>query len=68
MSKIIRSWDSCPTIMSVNDASILLDISKRTIRRLCAQGDIPASKFGKHWRIEKDALKSKFPSVFNESK
>jgi excisionase family DNA binding protein len=65
MSKIIRSWDDCPVVMSVNDVSILLDISKRTVRRLCAQGDIPANKIGKDWRIEKEALKGKFPHTLS---
>lgn len=43
-------WIDVPTAASI------LDMSNRTVRHLCAKGELPARKFGRAWRIERGAV------------
>jgi len=42
--------------IGVTSAARVLDMSKRTVRHLCAEGELPAQKFGRAWRIRRNAV------------
>jgi len=42
--------------LNVNEASRQLKIHPETVKRLCRQGDLPASKIHNTWLIKKDIL------------
>jgi len=42
--------------IGVTNAATILDMSKRTVRHLCAEGELPAEKFGRAWRIRRGAV------------
>ena len=49
--------DDMPPLMSVGQtASILNDMSERTVRLLCETGRIYAVKVGSQWRVNRDDL------------
>ena len=49
--------DDMPPLMSVGQtASILNDMSERTVRMLCKTGVIYAVKVGRQWRVNRDDL------------
>src|SRR5262245_10555543 len=47
-----------PPLMTVAEAARFLNVSARTIRALCASGQLPARKVGEQWRIEPQVLES----------
>ena len=42
--------------IDVQTAARILDMPDRTVRHHCAVGELPAQKFGRAWRIRKDAV------------
>lgn len=42
--------------IGVTKAAKILDMSKRTVRHLCTEGELPAEKFGRAWRIRRGAV------------
>jgi excisionase family DNA binding protein len=51
-------WNHLPLLMSLEEASILLQITPEALRRLCKAGKIPAAQFGKLWRISRDVIRA----------
>ena len=46
-----------PPYMTAKQVAVLLDVSAPTVRRMAANGEIPARKIGKKlWRFPKDEL------------
>ena len=45
-----------PLLLDVNDAARILNVSKSTILRMCAGGELKAVKVRSSWRINRDAL------------
>jgi len=43
-------------VLSVREASEYLNISKNTLYKLIQEGEIPARKFGRQWRISQAIL------------
>jgi excisionase family DNA binding protein len=43
-------------IMTVEEVARYLSLHELTIRRLAREGDIPAFKIGRQWRVKKDLL------------
>ena len=54
------TWNDVPTLIDLEQASILLGLSIESVRRYCVMGDIPAIQIGKQWRIDKQKLMQKF--------
>lgn len=48
--------DTHPPMLSVKQAEDVLNVSGRTITRMCEQGKIKAVKVNSLWRINRDAL------------
>ena len=43
-------------VLGIDDAALMLDIPKITLRRLAADGRIPARKVGREWRFGRQAI------------
>lgn len=43
-------------ILTVKEAAALLKTSRQQIRRMIQNGELPAVKIGREWRISKNAL------------
>lgn len=43
-------------LLTIKEVAEFLNLSEKTIRRLIHKGELPASKVGGQWRIDKDAL------------
>lgn len=48
--------DSLPPMLSVEQSKDVLNVSARTISRMCEQGKLKAVKVNSLWRINRDAL------------
>lgn len=53
----ITNWDDVPVIIDVRYAMALLGLSRTTVLKLLQNGDIPAVKFRRQWRIDKENLR-----------
>jgi len=61
---IMPIWDN---YFSVIEASRRLKIHPETVKRLCRQGDLPATKIHNTWLINKDILDN-FAGTYNPSR
>jgi len=43
-------------VLTIEDLSAYLKISKSTLYKLVREGKIPSQKVGRHWRFHKDAI------------
>jgi excisionase family DNA binding protein len=43
-------------ILTIDDLSEYLKVSKSTLYKLAQEGILPGSKVGKHWRFHKDTV------------
>lgn len=43
-------------ILNMQDTAEILNVSEAVISRLFRNGDIPAQKVGREWRVPKDAI------------
>lgn len=60
LKKHFSTWGDVPTLIDLEQASVLLGLSIESVRRYCVTGDIPAVQIGKQWRIDKQSLMKKF--------
>lgn len=44
------------TVMTIDDLSSYLKVSKSTLYRLAQRGKVPGQKVGRHWRFHKEAV------------
>lgn len=44
------------SVLTIDELSEYLKISKSTLYKLAQEGSIPSQKVGKHWRFPKDAI------------
>lgn len=59
-TKEYHSWDELPLLLDIEMACIVLRISEDSVRQMCRNGDLPAIRIGKQWRIDKEKLREKF--------
>lgn len=45
-----------PAIMTIAEVSEYLGLHELTVRRLAREGQLPALKLGRQWRVKKDLL------------
>ncbi|CAG0955412.1 Putative DNA-binding proteinA [Methanosarcinales archaeon] len=43
-------------VLTIEDLSVYLKISKSTLYKLVREGKIPCQKVGRHWRFSKEAI------------
>ena len=63
MSKKIiyyKDFAAMPAILTPEECANILGISYEQVRKLCRTGALPATKFGKLWRVQKEALQALF--------
>lgn len=48
--------DNQNNVLTIEDLSAYLKISKSTLYKLAQKGKIPGQKIGKHWRFRKDII------------
>ena len=56
MENMCLSWDEAPIVLTPKQAGMLLGLSVGVIRKLCIAKEIPAAKFGRLWKIDKQKL------------
>jgi len=49
--------ESCPEILTLQEAAELLQISERTLQRLVSKSEVPGVQVGGQWRFDRDQLK-----------
>ena len=54
----LKSHHRIPALLDTRQAASLLNVSERTVTRLCSRGKIRARRVGRLWRINRDALLS----------
>jgi excisionase family DNA binding protein len=52
-------------LLTLQEAAVLLQVSKRTLERLISRKELPAFKVGRQWRIQESEL-TKFIQSLNE--
>lgn len=45
-------------VMTIDDLSIYLKLSKSTLYKLVQEGKVPGQKIGKHWRFHREIVDS----------
>ena len=55
--KDLNSWGQLPLALNVRQAAALLNVTERTITRLCVAGQLPAARVGRAWRLDRDELR-----------
>ena len=48
--------DISDSIMTINELSTYLKVSKSTLYKLAQEKRLPGQKVGRHWRFHKDAI------------
>ncbi len=43
-------------VLTIDDLSVYLKISKSTLYKLVREGKVPCQKVGRHWRFHKEAI------------
>lgn len=52
----LKPLHQMPALLDSKQAARLLNVSERTVTRLCNRGKIRARRVGRLWRINRDAL------------
>lgn len=47
-----------PTILTLQQAAEMLQISERTLQRIVKKGDVPGTQIGGQWRFDRDQLRA----------
>jgi len=45
-----------PEVMTIDDLSTYLQVSKSSLYKLAQEGKVPGQKVGKHWRFRRDTI------------
>jgi len=48
-------------LLTVKEASAILRVSDQTVRRMIADGQIPARKVGRAWRMKRESVERLLP-------
>jgi excisionase family DNA binding protein len=56
------------TVMTIDDLAVYLKLSTSTLYKLCAEGKVPGTKVGRHWRFRKDIIDNWLGEVPRPSK
>jgi excisionase family DNA binding protein len=50
--------ESMPDMMTISEVAKYLKLHELTVRRLAREGELPAFKVGRQWRIKRDLLEN----------
>ena len=48
--------EQVPPIMTIDETATYLNLHPLTVRRLAREGEIPAVKIGRQWRVKRELL------------
>ncbi len=54
----VAKWEDLPLALSLADMCLILDESRETVRKGCANNEIPAIKVRGKWKSERDLFRS----------
>jgi len=57
---------STPEVMTIEELSEYLKVSKSSLYKLAQQGKLPGKKVGKHWRFHREAVDAWIKDQANE--
>ena len=57
-SKLTSGSDEMPDMMTIAEVAKYLKLHELTVRRLAREGELPAFKVGRQWRIKRDLLET----------
>ena len=57
-SKRTSGADEMPDMMTIAEVAKYLKLHELTVRRLAREGELPAFKVGRQWRIKRDLLET----------
>jgi excisionase family DNA binding protein len=49
-----QKWDDLPLVLTADEAAEILRVTVTTIKKMCADGRLPAAKVGRAWRLNRD--------------
>jgi excisionase family DNA binding protein len=52
----MRTARRSDSVMTIDDLSAYLKVSKSTLYKLAQEGKVPGQKVGRHWRFHKDVV------------
>ena len=55
-SRFSSGADEMPDMMTIAEVAKYLKLHELTVRRLAREGELPAFKVGRQWRIKRDLL------------
>lgn len=58
--KAYLSWDEVPVLISLEQAAVLLGVGVDAVRKYCVANELPATRIGKVWHIDKQKLMERF--------
>ena len=53
-----REHDEMPGMLTISEVAKYLKLHELTVRRLAREGELPAFKVGRQWRIKRNLLES----------
>lgn len=56
VKKYYRSWDELPVMLTIGQCALLFSKNYDTIRSWIAKGILPATQFGKEYRVAKSTV------------
>jgi excisionase family DNA binding protein len=56
MSDTYKNWDDLPLALTTKEVAEVLRVTETTVKNMLNAGTIPAAKFGRAWRINRDDL------------
>ncbi len=56
MTDTQQNWDDLPLVLTAKEAAQILRVGRNILNRMFRDGEIPANKIGRAWRVDRDVL------------
>jgi excisionase family DNA binding protein len=53
-----KNWEDLPLTLTAEDAAEILRVNPKVVRQMCRDGELPANKVGRAWRIDREAVRA----------
>lgn len=55
----VKNWQDLPLFLTLDEAGLVLGVSRSTVKRLAQKGELPAKKISPRcWRVDKEKLRN----------
>ncbi len=51
-----QNWDDLPLVLTAKEAAQILRVGRNILNRMFRDGEIPANKVGRAWRVDRDVV------------